>query len=825
MAIPPVSPATQRGWPQVPGYVLLEELGRGGMGVVFKARQVKLNRIVALKMIRSGALASAEELARFRTEAEAVARIQHPNIVQIYEVGEVDDLPFFSLEFVAGGSLARRLNGTPLCPDHAAKLVEVLARAVHAAHERGIVHRDLKPVNILLASGVREFSFGVKPTGGSRPPLAEFTPKITDFGLAKQMEQSQGPTASGAILGTPSYMAPEQAMGQGKQIGPATDVYALGAILYEMLTGRPPFKAETPMATIFQVITQEPVPPSRLQPQVPASLETICLKCLQKEPKSRYRSAEELAQELAQAIPPPPVPDTLADTAPLVRNRASRGLAVALGVALAALVVTLGFAIFQFAVTNDLRSTLDETRDQQRQAEQNVDNLQNELLRTHDLLRRHETTFRRQSLQFAENALDRALLLCATETTRDQGLLWLARALEDAPRDASDLQWAIRANLAAWQKVPLPLKAASLNAAIVKVVAFSPDGKAVVTGSGDDKSGEARVWSTTTGKELTPPLRHKREVTAVAFSPDGKAVLTGSGGYNDKEKVPWGEARLWSVATGEELSPRLQPKNQVLAVAFSPDGKAILTGGGFYYSSGQAQLWSAANGQELTNTLDHRGKVRAVAFSPDGKAVLTGGGDVGDFTGEARLWSVATGKELSPPMCHQGLVTAVAFRPGGKGLLTVTKNPRLEAGEVWLWSPTSGEPLGPPLPHRDLIRAVAFTSDGRAFLTGSDAGTARLWSAATKKQIGPALRHQDPVIAVRISPDGKTMFTMTNHKTVTLWPVPVPVAGGPERITLAVQILTGKELDDDGIVRVLDAKTLQDRRRRLEELGGQPFRR
>jgi serine/threonine protein kinase/tetratricopeptide (TPR) repeat protein len=270
----------------IPGYEILGELGRGGMGVVYKARQQGLDRIVALKTILAGGHAGPTGLARFRAEAEAVARLQHANVVQIYEVGAHNGLPYFSLEYCAGGSLLTRLDGTPWAPEAAARLVEDLARAVEAAHRAGIVHRDLKPANVLLT--------------------ADGTAKITDFGLAKRIGEA-GQTASGAILGTPSYMAPEQASGKGKEVGPAADVYALGAILYELLTGRPPFRAATALDTVMQVVHEEPVPPVRLQPRLPRDLDTICLKCLEKLPGRRYASALEVADDLQRFLTHEPI--------------------------------------------------------------------------------------------------------------------------------------------------------------------------------------------------------------------------------------------------------------------------------------------------------------------------------------------------------------------------------------------------------------------------------------------------------------------------------------------------------------------------------------
>jgi hypothetical protein len=271
------------------------------MGVVYEARQLALGRTVALKMILAGAHAGPEELARFRTEAEAVARLQHPNIVQIHEIGEHGGYPYFSLEFCPGGSLDRKLQGTPMEPRAAGELVETLARAMQAAHDKGIIHRDLKPANVLLAE--------------------DGSPKITDFGLAKKLDEA-GQTATGAVMGTPSYMAPEQAGGKSKDIGPAADVYALGAVLYECLTGRPPFQAASTLDTILQVLSDEPVPPRRLQPSVPPDLEAITLKCLEKQPAARYASARDLADDLGRFV----AGETVRARRPGLADRARRWL-------------------------------------------------------------------------------------------------------------------------------------------------------------------------------------------------------------------------------------------------------------------------------------------------------------------------------------------------------------------------------------------------------------------------------------------------------------------------------------------------------------------
>jgi formylglycine-generating enzyme required for sulfatase activity/serine/threonine protein kinase len=301
-------------------YEILEEIGRGGTGVVYKVWQTDLHRTVALKMLLAGAHAGAADLARFQKEAAALARLQHPHVVQIYEVGEQDGVPYFAFEFVAGGTLAQKIKGLPQPARQAAQLVATLAQAMHFAHQHGIVHRDLKPANVLLQIANCKLQKDNLPQDNLQFAFCNLQfaiPKITDFSLVKRLDTQTGPsrtdlksvpqTHSGAILGTPSYMAPEQAGERGQEVGPAADVYALGAILYEMLTGRPPFLAETPLDTMLQVLSEDPVPPRRLLPKIPRDLETICLKCLHKEAQRRYPSAEALAADLQRFLAGEPI--------------------------------------------------------------------------------------------------------------------------------------------------------------------------------------------------------------------------------------------------------------------------------------------------------------------------------------------------------------------------------------------------------------------------------------------------------------------------------------------------------------------------------------
>jgi serine/threonine-protein kinase len=304
----PRNPAAEL--PLIPGYQVEAVLGRGGMGIVYKARHVRLGRPVALKMLLAGPYAGPEERERFFREAEAVAGLRHANIVQVHDMGEHDGRPYFTMEYVEGGSLAQRLMGTPQCVSYAAALTATLAEAVQVAHQGGVIHRDLKPANILLQpkaeipipnsqmGNLPSDSVSPAPPSDSDCRLSDFGPKIADFGLARHCAGESGLTLSGARVGTPSYMAPEQALGKTHAIGPAVDIYALGAVLYELLTGRPPFRGATPTETELQVVHHDPVPPSRLNPKVPRDLETICLKCLEKDPKGRYATAAALADDL-----------------------------------------------------------------------------------------------------------------------------------------------------------------------------------------------------------------------------------------------------------------------------------------------------------------------------------------------------------------------------------------------------------------------------------------------------------------------------------------------------------------------------------------------
>src|SRR5262245_1572013 len=560
----------------VSGYEILGVLGRGGMGVVYKARQRSLNRVVALKMVLAAAHAGPRELARFRREADAAARLPPPNVVPIYEVGEHDGRPFLALEYAEGGSLAQRSAGTPWEARRAAALVETLARAMHAAHQKGIIHRDLKPANVLLT--------------------ADGTPKVTDFGLAKQMEEEARHTHSGAILGTPAYMAPEQAAGDSAGVGSWTDVYALGAILYELLTGRPPFQAETSLATLRQVVAQEPAPPSRLQPRVPADLETICLKCLHKEPARRYGTALELAEDLHHVLRGEPIRARPAGLGERAVKWARRRPAWA-ALLVTALLATVGAAAAAVWFTVYLQQALErrtaELRDEQRAHERAV--------QEHEYLQ--DVRLGYQYWEHGETQQARELLLrhrpaAGGEDRRGLGWHYLWRQCDR-----------LRADLPA-------------HDGGAACVAFAPGGATLATGGAD---AAVKLWDAATWQPRATLAGHAGPVHALAFSPDG-ATLASAGADRT--------VRLWDVVRRQEQACLRGHQEPVQCLAFSPDGRWLASGDRF----GVLKLWDVARRTERASSPAHVMGVTSLAFAPDGQTLASTGRDV-----MPKFWDVPAG--------------------------------------------------------------------------------------------------------------------------------------------------------------------------------------
>jgi WD40 repeat protein len=717
--------------PLVENYEVLEELGQGGMGVVYKARQVPLNRMVALKMIRTTGQVSASELARFRVEAEAVARLRHPHIVQIYEIGEAGGLPYVALEYLDGGTLANRLRGVPQPPRPSAQLVEVLARAMQHAHEQGVIHRDLKPSNVLLTfCGGSQNRLG-PPAPFCERPQNEIVPKITDFGLAKLAASGADPTLSGAILGTPSYMAPEQAAGKVREVCAGTDVWALGALLYEMLTGRPPFRGETAQDTLLQVLTQEPVAPARLQPRLPADLDTICLKCLEKDPAARYASAAALAEDLAAFVEGRPIRARPAGVVKRTVKWARRRPSIAaLSLALL-LVVMLAFALvtWQWAEARTER--------------------QNAVARAEAEAAAHERAQRLAALL----ALDRGIGLCE-QGEAGRGLLWLVRSLRLAPGDAEDIRRAARANLGAWYPSVHALQAYRPQRGITLHVAVRPDGRAVLSGGLEHFS---ELWDPVTGKSIAR-IEQGGPLFCAAFSPDGKVLALADGPQ---------DLQLRDARTGRLLRRLAGHRGAVRAIAFSPDSRTVLTGS----EDRTAQWWDVDRGSPRGKPLKHAARVVAVAFQPDGGIAATGAED-----GTARRWDLGTGEPLGAPLMHAGKVMALAFRRDGL-LLTGSWD-----GTAQLWNAAKGTRIGRPLVHASKVLAVAFSPDGQTMLTGSFDHTARLWNARTGEPLGAPLLHQFGVHDAVFSPDGKAVLTGCWGPSVRRWRVS---PRHPERRVLA----------------------------------------
>jgi WD40 repeat protein/predicted Ser/Thr protein kinase/tetratricopeptide (TPR) repeat protein len=740
----------------VPGYEVLGELGRGGMGVVYRARQTGLNRVVALKMILAGEHADAEQVARFKAEAEAVARLQHPNIVQVYEVGEHQGRPYFSMEYVEGGSLDRKLGGTPQPAREAAQLVETLAQAMHAAHQAGIVHRDLKPANVLLQKNLTQRRQDAKqeeereeeenlPGSSSAlcalAPLREVLPKITDFGLAKRLDDQAGRTQSGAILGTPSYMAPEQAAGQGKGVGPAADVYALGAILYECLTGRPPFKAATPLDTLLQVLSEDPVPPARLQPKVPRDLDVLCLKCLAKTPAKRYASAAALAGDLRRFLDGRPILARPAGRIERAAKWARRRPLAATFLATAALVAGL-LALGVFKYTRDLA-----TKQEQVQA---------------------------QLEQTRHSLYAQQLTLVANVWERDPGQgLALLRDPARCPEDLRDFAWGFLYRLC--KRDRLTIRDAG------DPVALSPDGKTLATGGfeGDENSDQpavVRLWDADTGAPRATLRGHQSAdtrpglwgVLSLAFSRDGK--LLASGGQD-------GVIKLWDVASGTERATLRGHKGGVNSLAFTPDGRTLASAGGIEwveYKAGsthsELKLWDVATGRERAALQRNQGQFHAVAFSPDGKTLAAGNDAFSEgFPGESQplacntleLWDMTGPEPRVRAVLARGPeeVAALAFSPDGATLAAAV------GGIVRLWDPATGKARGALHGRRERILCLVFSPNGKLLATAGGstalatvgAGVGRVWDLSTGRELHV---FRDPALEIRsvvFDPDGESL--------------------------------------------------------------------
>jgi WD40 repeat protein/tRNA A-37 threonylcarbamoyl transferase component Bud32 len=676
-------------------YELLEVIARGGMGVVYKARQVSLNRIVALKMILAGQFASREDVERFHREAEAAAKLDHPNVVPIYEVGEHQGQHFFSMNFVEGGSLASVIargdwpTSGKAAQRKSVQLMVVVARAVHHAHQRGVLHRDLKPGNILLD--------------------AQGQPRVTDFGLARRVEGDDHHTRTGSIVGTPSYMPPEQARSE-KFLTTGVDVYSLGAILYELLTGRPPFRAGSPLETVLQVLERDPEPPRRIDPGIDRDLETICLKCLEKDMRRRYDSAAALADDLERWLNHEPIrarPTTARERlVKWARRRPTAAALVAVSTAAAAALVTT-LAVSTYVVGQKQAAT--------ELANHNLVQANYQIVAEKDRTQK-ALDDRTTALAGEQRAAYFSRVGLAYDQWRQDNTARSLQLLQACPDPLRNWEWRYLRRLIHAERVSMVAHPRSYG-----VMAFSPDGKRLLTAGCD---GILRVWDAWGSKNLLDFSAHGGAIRAAVFSPDGRRIVSCS-----KDEV-----RVWDAVTGKLLMPVDVPSGGA-GMSFSPDGQRLAIVG----TDKQARIFDLAAKKVLFTI-----PAENVAFSPDRKLLATAAERV-------VLRNAADGKEIGKLEGEAGLSS---LRFSGDGRRLVATSGKTTAVAVWDMAT-----------HRVLFNqkvgaAAALSSDGQQLAVGGDRQV-RFWDLNSGAELTPLHGLNQWVIGLAYSPDGRSFATAT----------------------------------------------------------------
>jgi WD40 repeat protein/tRNA A-37 threonylcarbamoyl transferase component Bud32 len=725
------------------------------MGIVYEARHRELNRRVALKMIRGDALADPVFRDRFRAEAEAIAQLQHPNIIQVFEVGTVEPClweqfasPFIALEFVDGGNLADHTRA-PQAPQYAAHTVETLARAVHAAHLRGIIHRDLKPANVLLTR--------------------EGEPKIADFGIAKRLDSDKGVTRAGMIMGTPEYMAPEHLAGE--EAKPAIDVYALGVILYEMLVGHVPFQGATFADTMMLAIRQEPVAPRRIQPGIPRDLETICLKCLEKAPWNRYETAEALADDLARWAAGRTIQARA--VGPLERSMrwARRNPAVSLLSVAVLLVAVAGLAGVLWQWHGARRNAADADSNaaaairaartaQDATEKERWERYRVSVLAASAALRLHDATAARLALDAAPSD-HRDWVWYQLRASLDQSRVILrgrGNELRNA-RFTPDARWAVLQGhdetARIWDVVE-QREYASLDLAKGPNAvwpAVSNDGATFAIGYPDHT---IHLNDRVTGQARAVLSGHTDHINHISFTADNARVITTAADQT---------LRVWDTGSGRQLGMFKASAKATAPFVLSPSGRIVAARGA--ESTTAAYLWDLETGRELLTLDAHEGRVLMIEFSPDGERIVT----VEQFPNPSiHLWDVATGKHLARFKGHENQITHTVFSPDGTRLLTSSVDRTVR---VWDVSPTPANRESEPLlilrGHSGRVHHAVFSPDGTRVVSSSLDRTVRYWNARTGEQIAVLCGHTDGVLASAYMGNGVTLVSASSDGTLRLW--------------------------------------------------------